>query len=128
MTAAALARSRVFPIAIGLVSLVALLVLVQIVIEAGLLNRFIVPPPSEIITAFPRIVTEEHVLSRFLLTAAESFSASILVMVFGVGGGVLLYQFRLLRMATETWVAAIAAAPLVLAYPLYLVIFGRNAT
>ena len=40
----------------------------------------------------------------------------------------LLYQFRLLRAATETWVAAIAAAPLVLIYPLYLVIFGRNAT
>ena len=40
----------------------------------------------------------------------------------------LLYQFRLLRLATETWVAAIAAAPLVLMYPLYLVIFGRNAT
>ena len=30
-------------------------------------------------------------------------------------------------MATETWVAAIAAAPLVLMYPLYLVIFGRSA-
>ena len=33
----------------------------------------------------------------------------------------------MLRQATETWVAAIAAAPLVLMYPLYLVIFGRSA-
>jgi NitT/TauT family transport system permease protein len=31
-------------------------------------------------------------------------------------------------MATETWVAAFAAAPTVLLYPLFLVIFGRNAT
>jgi NitT/TauT family transport system permease protein len=67
------------------------------------------------------------VLHRFLLTAGEAFSASILVTIFGVAGGVLLYRYNLLRLATETWVAAIAAAPLVLMYPLYLVIFGRSA-
>ena len=39
----------------------------------------------------------------------------------------LLYRYHLLRLATETWVAAVAAAPLVLMYPLYLVIFGRSA-
>ena len=99
---------------------------------AGLLstsiNRFIVPPPSDVIAAFPRVIMEEDVLSRFFLTAGEALAASVLVTIFGVAGGVLLYQFNLLRLATETWVAAIAAAPLVLMYPLYLVIFGRNAT
>ena len=45
----------------------------------------------------------------------------------GISAGVLLYQVRLLRMATETWVAAFAAAPTVLLYPLFLVIFGRNS-
>jgi NitT/TauT family transport system permease protein len=33
----------------------------------------------------------------------------------------------LLRLACETWVAALASAPLVLMYPLFLVIFGRSA-
>jgi NitT/TauT family transport system permease protein len=112
----------------GFASLAAVVLVVEVLIQTSLLNRFIVPPPSEILWAFPRIIAEEHVFSRFLLTAGEAFSASILVMIFGVAGGVLLYHFRLLRMATETWVAAVAAAPLVLAYPLYLVIFGRNAT
>ena len=32
-----------------------------------------------------------------------------------------------MRLATETWVAAVASAPLVLMYPLFLVIFGRSA-
>jgi len=32
-----------------------------------------------------------------------------------------------LQRACETWVAAMASAPLVLMYPLFLVIFGRNA-
>ncbi len=40
----------------------------------------------------------------------------------------LLYRYDVLRLATETWVAAVAAAPLVLMYPLFLVIFGRSAS
>ena len=127
MTAVALARTRFAPAALGLFSFVVLIALVELLIRIGLINRFIVPMPSDIIAAFPRVVVEEHVLQRFLLTASEAFSASILVTIFGVAGGVLLHRYRLLRLATETWVAAVAAAPLVLMYPLYLVIFGRSA-
>jgi NitT/TauT family transport system permease protein len=119
---------RLFPAVLGFGTLILFILLVEVLIRIGAINRFIVPMPSEIFMAFPRVVVEEHVVSRFLLTAAEAFSASILVAVFGIAGGVLLYQFRLLRQATETWVAAVAAAPLVLIYPLYLVIFGRSAT
>jgi len=57
----------------------------------------------------------------------EAIAASVLVTVVGIGAGVALQRFRVLRLATETWVAAIASAPLVLMYPLYLVIFGRSA-
>ena len=127
MTAATLAKSRYFPATLGLLSLVAFVALLELFIRIGLINRFIVPLPSDIVAAFPRVIVEEHVLDRFLLTAGEAFSASILVTIFGVAGGVMLYRYHLLRLATETWVAAIAAAPLVLMYPLYLVIFGRSA-
>jgi NitT/TauT family transport system permease protein len=127
MTAATLTKNRYFPATIGLVSLVAFVALIELLIRVGLINRFIVPPPSDIIASFPRVIVEEHVLDRFLLTAGEAFSASILVTIFGVAGGVMLYRYHLLRLATETWVAAVAAAPLVLMYPLYLVIFGRSA-
>ncbi len=47
--------------------------------------------------------------------------------VFGIGIGVLMHRFRLLQQACETWVAALASAPFVLMYPLFMVIFGRNA-
>ena len=126
--AAALARTRVFPAALGIGSIALAIALVEVLIRTGYINRFIVPMPSEIALALPRIVMEENVLSRFALTMAESISASVLVAIFVIAGGVLLYRFDLLRRATETWVAAVAAAPLVLIYPLYLVIFGRNAT
>jgi NitT/TauT family transport system permease protein len=124
---ATLANNRYLAPALGVGSLLVFVSVVELLIRVGLINRFIVPMPSDIVAAFPRVIVEEHVLSRFLLTAAEAFSASILVTVFGVAGGVMLYRYQLLRRATENWVAAIAAAPLVLMYPLYLVIFGRSA-
>jgi NitT/TauT family transport system permease protein len=129
MSAAAtmLARNRYVPAALGVASLLVLVTLIELLIRVDVINRFIVPMPSDIIAAFPRVIVEEHVLERFTLTAGEAFSASILVILFGVAGGVLLHRYHLLRLATETWVAAVAAAPLVLMYPLYLVIFGRSA-
>src|SRR5262249_46872101 len=93
--AAALAKSRNFPAALGLGSFVAFIALVELLIRIGVINRFIVPMPSDIIAAFPRVIVEEHVLQRFLLTAGEAFSASILVTIFGVAGGVLLYRYHL---------------------------------
>jgi NitT/TauT family transport system permease protein len=122
-----LTRNRYAPAATGFLSFVVFVAVVELLIRINIINRFIVPRPSDVIAAFPRVIVEEDVLSRFLLTAGEAFSASILVTIFGVAGGVVLYRFELLRRATETWVAAVAAAPLVLMYPLYLVIFGRNA-
>jgi NitT/TauT family transport system permease protein len=38
-----------------------------------------------------------------------------------------MYRVTVFRLACETWVAAFASAPLVLAYPLFLVLFGRTA-
>src|SRR2546421_12890933 len=108
MTAAALVKARYSPVGLGAVSFIAFIILVEFLIRVGVINRFIVPMPSDIIAAFPRVIVEEHVLQRFLLTAGEAFSASILVTIFGVAGGVLLYRYHLLRLAAE---ARVAAAP-----------------
>jgi len=112
---------------VGLGSLAAFFAVVEFLIQISVINRFIVPPPSEIIGSFYRVIDEEHVFSRFLLTATECLTAGVMLTVFGVAGGVLMHRFRLLHQACETWVAAMASAPIVLMYPLFLVIFGRSA-
>ncbi len=122
----AIARSAAFPAILGVGTLVAFFVVLQGVISAGLLNRFVVPLPTEVLAALPRIVIEEGALPRFLVTAGEALTAGIMVAVAGIAIGALLYRFTLLRQATETWVAAAASAPTVLLYPLFLVIFGRT--
>jgi ABC-type nitrate/sulfonate/bicarbonate transport system permease component len=111
----------------GLASVLAAIVLFELLIRAGVINRFIVPLPTQIVAALPRIVAEENVLHRFWQTTQEILWASLLLAIVGIALGALLYRFRTLRLACESWVGALAAAPIVLMYPLFLVIFGRSA-
>jgi NitT/TauT family transport system permease protein len=119
---------RLAPPLFGLFSIAFILAAIEGLIRAGLINRFIVPLPSEVAASFGRVIAEEDILHRFLLTAWECLAAGILLTIFGIAIGVLLHRVQLLRLACETWVAAFAAAPVVLAYPLFLVLFGRSST
>src|SRR5262247_1963818 len=103
---------------VGLGSFVTFLLVIEGLIRLGMLNRFIVPPPSEIVMSFGRLFLEEHIVYRFFFTAGECLLAGIMVTVFGITIGVVMQRFNLLRRACETWVAAFASAPLVLTYPL----------
>jgi hypothetical protein len=96
--------------ALGVLSLVVLVALVEGLIRVGVINRFIVPMPPTSSPPFRALSRRRRCCTAFCSPPAR-FSASILVTIFGVGGGVLLYRYHLLRLATETWVAAIAAAP-----------------
>src|SRR5436305_7169331 len=122
------AQRNFVPLALGFGTLVAFILVVEILIRAGAVNRFIVPLPSQIAGAFERVIVEEDIPHRFLVTAREAFWATVLLALIGVSIGVLLYRVKLLRDATATWVAAMASAPTVLMYPLFLVIFGRSET
>jgi NitT/TauT family transport system permease protein len=128
MTLTDFTRLRYAPALVGFGTLVAAIGLMQALVQFGILNRFIVPPPSDVFLAFERVIVEEHILDRFLLTMQECVSAAALLAVFGISIGTLLYKVNILRQATETWVAAAASAPTVLMYPLFMVIFGRSAT
>lgn len=93
---------------------------------AGWIDPFTVPPPSEILAGLPQLVMEEGLGLRFLTTFLEAFAAAGLAVAVGVPLGLLLHRSRLAGRAFEPWVAALAAAPLVLLYPLFLVLVGRN--
>jgi ABC-type nitrate/sulfonate/bicarbonate transport system permease component len=117
----------VLPFCLGLGTLALAILAMEGLIRAGAINRFIVPMPSQVADSFGRVITEEDIVGRFRLTFLEAFTAGAMITVVGVLTGLLLYRVQLLRQATETWVAAMASAPTVLMYPLFLVIFGRSA-
>ncbi len=131
MSTAADARTRMLaqllPFALGLGALATAILAVEALIRIGAINRFIVPLPSEIAKAFGRVIVEEDIAERFRLTLLEALPASAMITAIGVSVGLVLFRINILREATETWVAALASAPTVLMYPLFLVIFGRSA-
>lgn len=120
-------RSRWAPTVTGLGTLILCLLVMEALVRSRMVDPFVVPPPSQIALSFERIIVEEHVLSRFLVTAGETLVATALIAVIGVPLGILLHRAEILRRVTESWIAACAAAPIILAYPLFLVIFGRNS-
>jgi NitT/TauT family transport system permease protein len=126
MTLAALRKGQVFPLVVGIGTLVIIFVAIEALIRINVINRYIVPMPSQILGAFERVIVEEEIPARFWLTFKEALIASTMITIVGISIGVLLFRVNLLRRACETWVAAMASAPTVLMYPLFLVIFGRS--
>lgn len=126
MAAPRQANPVVLPVLTGLATIVAAIAIVEVLVRLAVINPYIVPRPSEVVLALGRIVAEEGVVHRFLVTAGEGLAAAVLVTGIGIPAGIVLYRYRLLREAVETWVAAMSAAPIVLVYPLFLVIFGRS--
>ncbi len=115
------------PFVFGAVCLLVLLAVIEVLVRMGIINPFIVPKPTEIVMSFERIVVDENILPRFYTTCGEALAASLMLSVVGISLGVLLHRNLTVRLATQSWVAAVASAPLVLIYPLFLVIFGRSA-
>src|SRR4030081_2179079 len=113
MAAVALTKTRYFPAVLGILTLIAAISSVELLIRVGVINRFIVPLPSQIVASFERVIVEEGILEGFWLTLREAFWATVLLTVFGVGIGAALHRIHILRLATETWVAAFASAPTV---------------
>jgi len=127
MSTRALHRSQIVPVAFGIACLLAILAVVELLVHTSIINPFIVPLPTEVVSSFERVILGENIVPRFLLTCGEALAASLMLSTVGIGLGVLLHRKRIVRIATETWIAALASAPLVLVYPLFLVLFGRSA-
>jgi NitT/TauT family transport system permease protein len=123
-------RTRWFdtiPTIFGLATMVVLGAILEALIRGDVISPFIVPPPSLVIGSLSRVITEENIVQRFLQTAGEGIGAGILITLIGVPAGLVLHRWTTLRLAVSGWIAASTSAPVVLAYPLFLVIFGRSA-
>jgi NitT/TauT family transport system permease protein len=107
--------------------LAALLAAAEVAVHGGLVSPFMLAPPSAVATSILRLFAEDHLLRRFFATFGMCLAATGAAAAIGVPLGWLLYRKRLLGDAYEAWLGALFSAPLILLYPLFLVIFGRNA-
>jgi ABC-type nitrate/sulfonate/bicarbonate transport system permease component len=98
----------------------------QLVTSTGLVSTFLFPSPAQIAASFPRLIAEEGLLRRLALTASEVFTAATLSILIGGLAGWGLYRSRNGWLAFNGWIAGLNATPLILLYPLVLVILGRG--
>lgn len=114
----------VIPLQLGVTFL--FFAIIEIAIELKWLNEYVLSRPSKIFFAFHRIVVEESILSYTAVTFMEVLGASLGLIFIAIPFGILLAQKKVLWQAWGDWVSALAAAPIVLLYPLFLVVFGRS--
>jgi len=115
------------PALAGAGAVLSLAALLQAAIALGWVSRFAVAPPSEVVAALPSLIESEGLAAAFLSTFGSTFAAAAIAAAVGIPMGYLLYRFRRLDRAWESWIGALFSAPMVLLYPAFLVIFGRSA-
>jgi ABC-type nitrate/sulfonate/bicarbonate transport system permease component len=114
------------PAVAGLIGIVVLLAILQGLIVAGLIPKVIVAKPTDAIASIPELHEKSDLVYNFAVTFGMTFAATALAVLVGVPFGFLMFRNRVIGEAYEGWLAAAFAAPMVLLYPLFLVIFGRT--
>ena len=110
----------------GLGIVVAFTALLEVLVGTGIVSRFLVAQPSVIAAELVTLLTQEGLVEAFLTTFAATLSATGLAIAIGVPAGYLLYRSKILGEAYGQWIAGMFSAPLILLYPLFLVLLGRG--
>ena len=112
--------------AVGLLGVAVLGVVLELAINAGYISPFLVAPPSQIGVELVDLWREERLVEALLTTVGSSLASIGIGTLVGVPAGYLLHRNALLGLAYEKWIAGMFSAPLILLYPLFLVLFGRG--
>ncbi|MEE8333009.1 MAG: ABC transporter permease, partial [Alphaproteobacteria bacterium] len=112
------------PVLVGLLGLIVIAVTLELAVSAGLIMELVVPRPSDAVMAFPDVHDEMDLIGNFLVTLGMTAAATGLALLIGIPFGYFLYANPKFGVAYEGWLAAAFAAPTVLLYPLFLVLFG----
>ena len=114
------------PTLAGLIGLVVFCAILEAAIDLGWVMELVVARPSDAILAILPLQEEMNLFGAFLTTLAMTSVATALALSVGIPFGYLMYRSHLVGTAYEGWLAAAFAAPTVLLYPLFLVMFGRS--
>lgn len=101
--------------------------LLEVAVRVELLNPFFVARPSAFLSQMAQNAFNADFLRYTGITLYEISVAFVVSTILGCGGGFLLWRFRILGQAYEPMVAAVFASPIVLLYPIFIVLFGRTS-
>lgn len=106
--------------------LVAVAVLLELGARTGLINGTALPAPSRIAGGLVDIARNGQLVGPALLTFGLMLASTACACLVGIPFGILLSRAPAFGAAYETWLGGLFASPLVLFYPVFLVIFHRT--
>ncbi len=96
------------------------------VVRLNLVDRTFLTSPSLLAAAAWESLFSGDLLRLLLITAYEVTIAFIMAVIVGLPAGYALWKYPVLGSAYDELLAALFASPLILLYPISLVIFGRG--
>jgi NitT/TauT family transport system permease protein len=103
---------------------VALVLLLEALCRFGVISRFSMIPPSEIVWHLGRLLATAQMWPAILKTLTNVVIACLGAIIVGVVLGTLIHGWRPLRETLDPLFAAYYAIPVYAFYPLFIVVFG----
>jgi NitT/TauT family transport system permease protein len=100
--------------------------LLEVAVNSGLIPAAIVAPPSQILTSFAELYRDGQIAGPFFNTLESVFAAALVAALAGIVFGHFLARRDAFAKAYLSWLGGAFSAPIVLLYPLFLVLFGRT--
>lgn len=110
----------------ALIVLIAAAALLELASRIGLLSPTALPAPTRILMGLGDIARNGQLFGPALVTFGMMIASTTCAAVVGIPLGIFLARAPSFGRAYETWLGGLFAAPLVLVYPVFLVIFHRT--
>jgi len=103
------------------------LVIVEASVRGGWISTFFLAAPTRAALVFWQQLTYGNALLLTSITLCEITACLVIATVFGVLAGFFLWRHKLIGTSYEMLLAALFSSPVILAYPIFLVTFGRTS-
>ena len=102
-------------------------VIAESAVRFGWISSFFLAPPTRAVVVLWEQVVRGDALVLTAITLFEIASCLLIATIIGVFAGFLLWRYKLIGTSYEMFLAALFSSPVILAYPIFLVTFGRTS-
>jgi NitT/TauT family transport system permease protein len=103
------------------------LLIVETSVRAGWISSFFLAAPTRAVIVLWQQLVHGNALVLTGITLFEIAACLAIATVFGILAGFFLWRYKLIGTSYETLLAALFSSPVILAYPIFLVTFGRTS-
>jgi ABC-type nitrate/sulfonate/bicarbonate transport system permease component len=106
---------------------VGVIVIAEAAVRLEWISSFFLAAPSRAAMALWDEIARGNALALTAITLLEIAACLVISTVVGVLAGFLLWRYKLIGTSYEMFLAAVFSSPVILAYPIFLVTFGRSS-